>query len=440
MIRIHKYMATAALVVLPLCATAQTNGSNSPYSRYGFGLLGDGGNAFNKGMSGTAYGMRNGKEINTKNPASYAALDSLSFIFDFGMSLQNGNFAQDGKKTNAHNTSIDYVSAGFRMAPRLGMSLGMMPFSTVGYKITSPTTTNVNNEGMTSTQSSTFKGDGGLHVAYVGVGYAPIKPLSLGVNVGYLWGDIEHNSTMQSAAMSSSDAVTTTRTYSTDIRTYKVDFGLQYEQRLNKKNSLTLGATYGLGHDVNRMAQVSTKRTVSTNTLLSDSTLNCKNAFQLPHTFGVGLTWTYNNALRVGVDYTLQKWSKVYYPMINDNATAYDKQNGLFNDVHKVSLGAEYIPNAEGIHWRDRVRYRAGVSYATGYTKINNVDGPKDIQASLGVALPIVNRYNNRTYLNLSAQYEHVKPKVAGMVTENYLRLCIGITFNERWFMKWKAE
>lgn len=98
MIRIHKYIATAALVVLPLCATAQTNGSNSPYSRYGFGLLGDGGNAFNKGMSGTAYGMRNGKEINTKNPASYAALDSLSFIFDFGMSLQNGNFSQDGKR------------------------------------------------------------------------------------------------------------------------------------------------------------------------------------------------------------------------------------------------------------------------------------------------------------------------------------------------------
>lgn len=66
MTTIHKYIATAALAVLPLCVAAQTNGSNSPYSRYGFGLLGDGGNAFNKGMSGTAYAMRNGKEINTK--------------------------------------------------------------------------------------------------------------------------------------------------------------------------------------------------------------------------------------------------------------------------------------------------------------------------------------------------------------------------------------
>lgn len=66
MTTLHKYLAAAALAVMPLGALAQTNGSNSPYSRYGFGLLGDGGNAFNKGMAGTAYGMRNGTELNTK--------------------------------------------------------------------------------------------------------------------------------------------------------------------------------------------------------------------------------------------------------------------------------------------------------------------------------------------------------------------------------------
>lgn len=101
MTTLHKYLAAAALAVMPLGALAQTNGSNSPYSRYGFGLLGDGGNAFNKGMAGTAYGMRNGTELNTKNPASYAAIDSLSFLFDVGVSLQNGNFSQNGTKTNA---------------------------------------------------------------------------------------------------------------------------------------------------------------------------------------------------------------------------------------------------------------------------------------------------------------------------------------------------
>ena len=58
-----------ALALLSIAAQAQTDGSNAPYSRYGFGLLGDGAGAFNKGMSGLAYGMRNGEELNMKNPA-----------------------------------------------------------------------------------------------------------------------------------------------------------------------------------------------------------------------------------------------------------------------------------------------------------------------------------------------------------------------------------
>ena len=59
-----------------LQAAAQTNGSNSPYSRYGFGLLAEGGNAFNKAMAGTAYGMADGKELNTLIP-SYAQLAGI---------------------------------------------------------------------------------------------------------------------------------------------------------------------------------------------------------------------------------------------------------------------------------------------------------------------------------------------------------------------------
>ena len=61
-------------------------------------------------------------------------------------------------------------------------------------------------------------------------------------------------------------------------------------------------------------------------------------------------------------------------------------------------------------------------------------------EAFTSTALPIVNYHNNRSIVNLALQYEHVKPKMAGMVTENYIRLNIGISFNEKWFMKWKVE
>lgn len=129
-------------------------------------------------------------------------------------------------------------------------------------------------------QTNTFSGDGGLHEVYAGIGWAPIKPLSLGVNLGYLWGDIEHKSVMNVSGTTNSSTPNTRQTYSADIRTYKVDFGLQYEQRINSKNKLTLGVTYGLGHDVNRSAAFYNQR-IQSGTVISGDTLNCRNAFQL---------------------------------------------------------------------------------------------------------------------------------------------------------------
>lgn len=424
--------ATAALTV-----TAQTNGSNSPYSRYGFGLLGDGGNAFNKGMAGTAYGMRHGTQINSKNPASYSAIDSLTFLFDVGMSLQNGNFKQGSYSTNAHNTSVDYVNAAFRVARRLGMSVGLMPYSTIGYSTSTEETINTNKDEVTRTND--FTGNGGLHEAYVGVGWAPIKPLSIGFNVGYLWGDLSHTVMM---SFSDANINSTRQAYETDIRTFKAGFGLQYEQKIDKKNTITVGFTYGLGHDVNRTAYYYNQKVVSS-AISAGDTLVCEKAFALPHTFGVGVTWNHNNRLRIGADYTLQKWADVKYPgVVSDQYgnLSYVTQKGHFKDMHQISVGAEYVPNAYGLRWRQRIRYNAGFAYSTPYTRIGDADGPTSYLASIGASLPIINLHNNRSYVNFSAQYEHVKPKMAGMITENYIRLSIGISFNERWFMKWKAE
>lgn len=436
--KIHHICAAVALSALALPLAAQTNGSNSPYSRYGFGLLSDGGNAFNKGMSGTAYGMRNGTELNTKNPASYAAIDSLSFLFDFGLSLQNANISQGGVKTNAKNTSIDYVTIGFRAAPRLGMSLGLMPYSTIGYNTsTSGTVPNTNPE---VTRTTSYSGDGGLHVVYYGLGWAPHKNISVGANVGYLWGDLSHTVQM---AYSETSINTNRQLYETDLRTYKVDFGLQYVQPIDKKNTLTLGLTYGLGHDINTRADYR-NQTIISSAVSSGDSLSASNAYQLPHTVGVGVAWSHGNSLRVGLDYTFQKWGSVKFPQVQQvddyGKLEYRAVKGCFTDMHKVSVGAEYIPDPMGIRWSQHVRYRAGFSFSTPYTKVGSVDGPRDYTASLGVALPIMNHYNNRSLLNISAQYEHVAPKAAGMITENYLRICVGLSFNERWFMKWKVQ
>ena len=49
-----------------------------------------------------------------------------------------------------------------------------------------------------------------------------------------------------------------------------------------------------------------------------------------------------------------------------------------------------------------------------------------------------MNGWNNRSILNISGQWVHQSAK--SLITENTFRINIGLTFNERWFMKWKVE
>ena len=432
-----KQLLAAVLALAATAAAAQDNGSNSPYSRYGFGLLNDRAGGFNKGMAGLAYGMRDGKELNPQNPASYSAIDSLSFLFDIGMSLQFSTLETGGRRVNAKNTSFDYLTMGFRASRNLGMSLGIIPYSTIGYSM-SETSRLENGTTGDVTQTNTYSGEGGLHQVYLGLGWKPFGNFSIGANVGYLWGDLTHNS-----YNSFSDATieTNRHSYETDIRSYTADFGIQYEQKLTKQDALTLGLTYGLGHDIDRNAYYYNQKLTS-GSVTSGDTLMARNAFALPHNFGVGLTWQHANNLRVGVDYNFQKWSDVKYPAVGerDGAPYYAPATGAFDNRHRVTIGAEYIPNPNGSRWRKLIRYRMGFSMATPYARINGQDGPYDYTASFGVGLPVINRWNNRSIINISAQYERVQPKIAGQITENYIRLCIGISFNERWFMKWQVE
>lgn len=438
--RIVSLIAAAFIVIFAATtASAQDTGVNSPFSRYGMGLLSNQAQGFNQGMAGLAYGMRDGREINFKNPASYSAIDSLAFLFDIGVTLQNGNFATDKAKTNARNTSFDYLSMGFRLHRGLGMSLGMMPISNIGYKIS--TVGNSFDGGITGdvTPTISYNGSGGLREIYAGLGYAPVKPISIGLNFGYVWGVMTHVATN---SYTDNSVQSINRAYTADIRTYDLDAAMQWHQRVNKKNSFTLGLTYGLGHDIPGKSYFYNQR-ISSGTVLAADTLVATKAWSLPQTFGAGLTWEYNNSLRIGVDYTLQQWSKAKQPVYDASRPAGQQYYGAitgYQDASRLTVGAEYVQNPNGLTRASRVRYRAGFSIGDSYTRIDGHDGPKSYSASIGAAVPIINRYNNRSFINVSAQYERVEPQAPGQLTENYIRLNLGISFNERWFQKWKVQ
>ena len=65
-------------------------------------------------------------------------------------------------------------------------------------------------------------------------------------------------------------------------------------------------------------------------------------------------------------------------------------------------------------------------------------DGPTEMSASIGFGVPIINVYNNRSFLNISAQWARSTSK--NFITENVFRINVGLTFNEMWLRKMKLE
>ena len=186
-----KHTLCALLLTMVTGMAIAQNNTNSPYTRYGYGDLSDQSFGNSKAMGGIAFGLRDGAQINPTNPASYTAIDSLTFLFEGGVSLQNMNISGGGLKLNAKNASFDYLAMQFRLAPWMAMSVGLLPYSNVGYTVSDSQTTD---NGLAYSRS--FTGDGGLHQMYVGAGVKVLKNLSVGVNASYFWGDITRTRTI----------------------------------------------------------------------------------------------------------------------------------------------------------------------------------------------------------------------------------------------------
>jgi hypothetical protein len=323
----------------------------------------------------------------------------------------------------------------FRAFTNIGVSFGFVPYSKIGYSIGS-THDMITDKYGDVTPYSTYEGHGGISLGYVGVGAKILGGLSVGVNANYMFGDIEHNITNNFTETSVYSSI---RSYSASISTLKFDFGLQYEQPIGKHNNLILGATYSLGHNINNDAVRSDYTYDNDNNNIVESTeKTISNAFELPKSFGIGFAYQYSTKLTAGVDYSVQKWGSVKYPMTTD--AGFVSQVGFLSDRKKVAAGLEWTPNNMSRNYLKRVHYRLGGYYTTPYTRINGTDGAKEFGLSFGFGLPIQNIWNNRSVVNISGQWVHVSPGASQLVKENYLRVCIGLTFDERMFAKWKVQ
>ena len=424
---------TILLLVLSTTAIAQP-GSKSPYSQYGLGALGDQSQSFSRGMNGVGLALRRGNIANSLNPASYSAIDSLTMLFDVAMAGQITNYKENGMSVNNKGATFEYIAGTFRLYNNVGMAFGVLPYSTIDYEYS--TSEFLDNDNGSVTES--YTGSGGLHQAFLGVGFKVIPQLSLGVNLAYLWG--KQNKTASSGSTTYINSLS--KNYNALFNSYDIKLGAQWEQPLTAKDVLTVGATVNIGHTLDANANCLIINANSTTSRRDTTSFVVDNGFAIPWTYGAGLGLNHGSSLFVGADFTMQKWGSIDYPDYDEERGTYVKKSGLLRDRYKASLGADWVPNAMSRKYFSRVHYRFGAGIATSYYKINGSDGPKELSLSAGLGLPLQNSWNTRgnmkPVLNISAQW--TRSAATGLITENVFRINVGLTFNERWFAKWKVN
>lgn len=404
-------------MALSAVAGAFAQNVTTPYSMYGYGILGDRATSMQRQMGSVGYAMNSGRQINVMNPASYAAIDSLTFLFDIGADVSMLWQKEGDVKENSVGGGLDYITMQFPICKFMGGSIGMLPYSSVGYAFGKDIA-----HGALQNQ-----GSGGINQAYLGIA-GKYAGFSLGVNVAYSFGNII-NDYYANPATSGQSLVE----HVMQIRDWDIVIGAQYTARLSKTERLSLGATFTPKKSLHGNTWVTTQETTLESVADTVASMKIGGNYETPMSIGAGVSYTHERTSRwmVEADITFQQWSKVKYSELRENSNPDNVvfQGMDFNNRTKYAVGGEFIPKVRGNYFQ-RMAYRLGAYYNNDYL---NIQGNKlkeyGVTAGFGFNTP-----EGKTMINLGFEWKHRKATPAKLISENYFNITLGINVNELWF------
>ncbi len=409
--------------------------TNSPYSRYGLGELQYSGFANNIPMGGIYNAVQNDTiapfYINTSNPASHASIRIT--VFDLGFKTNTTQMETTDKKFQTTQSALSYMALGFPVAKWWGASFGLLPYSSVGYKIYD--TARVDSIGKIN---YSYEGEGGINQLYFGNGFK-IKNLYLGVNASYLFGDLVFSS--RDSFPKGSNFFNTRLSQTTRVSDFHYTFGAQYKLALKKNWSLTIGATGGLQTNIN-VKQSTFAATYLNNfgvEVVKDTVLNnadVKDTITIPMFFGGGLVLKKGDRWMFGADYSMQDWSSF---------TSFG-QKGILKNSRRIAAGVQYIPNKSAGSkepYFKKIFYRAGFRYADSYLELRNTS-LKDYAVTFGAGFPLrkikVGETYSQSIINVGFELGQMGTTENQLIKEKYFKGVVSFTLNDRWFIKRKYD
>lgn len=404
-----------------------SNLTASPYTRYGFGKLGTVGNASTRAMGDVGIAVRTNQYTNLYNPASLTAIDTLTLLFDVGIDAEWYTVSENGKHEQDWNAGFSYMTFHFPLWNRFAGAIAYTPYSMVGYEYGNEAETPIDNTLINSdtlVYSNTNSGSGGLQHFQLALAWEPVKTrtqtMSLGLKAGYICGTVTHSGSMY-VSSGQSNSTYVNRDFS--ARGWDLLLGVQYSRLLSPSRRVIVGATFSPRTHIGVDSEVI--KYSGTDTIGQNMTKNL--SLSAPMKAGGGVTYQIDRKLTVSAEYSFENWKNVAGLDANLN-----KQDGVYRNITRVAAGAEYRPKVYSQSYLQTCLYRAGVSYKNSYIESYGSSN-KELSVTCGVAFPTLNK---RSLLSISAAYTRIQPSKSGMLSENYLHLTLGVTFNEMMFYR----
>ncbi len=422
--RSFKYLVTIIAIFTAAGSGLAQQNTFSPYSRFGIGDLSNRGFGRSAALGGAGIGLRDGLHINYLNPASYTAQDTMSFIFDIGVTNNITTFASSAGEHDIVSFYPSHLAIGFPVTTWWKGSAGLMPYSKVGYKIEDDTS--IDQIGLVD---YFFEGSGGINRLYLGNAFQVHDNISVGVDISYLFGSLTRTSRISFPF--DEFAYKTRSRNRVMVSDFHFKYGLQYSGRINEDYSITAGVVFENSRSLSANDDMLVLNELElSDGFAQDTILNYtgeKNHIDLPMGVGFGFSVNRKNNLVFAADYMAHNWAATEFLGVQDSLA----NSSMFK------TGIEYTHDrGDYENILRRTTYRLGFRYENTYLLFNGRQ-LKDYGLTLGFGIPYRGR---ETSFNFAIDIGQRGTLSDNLIRENYLIFSFSASLYDFWFIQRRYE
>ncbi len=450
----------------------------SPYSRFGFGQPQLNGNAISQGLAGATTAFVNDSfpcvYINASNPASLASIYATAL--EFGAQSKSSTYYAPLSTNKASVTTFQYAALAMPIKKMGGLAFGISPEYQTGYTLTA---SEINND---EKFDYSYAGNGGLYKVFLGVGLKPLHKFqmkyrkrsndlkfknyeaykrnlflsgvlsqtALGLNGNYYFGS-NTNTARNLTRFTDGTVSVSNKNLTNEYTGYSFNFGAITgftidsikikTDSLVRRKKLKQAINVSFGYNTYINSRINNKEKyfayadfVIGSNFIRDTIASTSIALSnltVPSFQKFGVNFKLGEKLNVSADYGTDKWK----------GQLFRGQQDVFKDQQSYAFGIQYTPAKRtlGKHtFAKRMTYRLGYRMNNGYLNINNTAiETRAIHAGLSIPL---GRSRDFAFMHINGEYGIVGTKKNNLIQESYVKLVIGLSFNDIWFIKQRVD